>query len=70
MVRLQGVGKVVVGMQHLPSDGMKLEGVGCAPDGELNFAGFEGWDSASGVMEPGGSRAGGSHQWILCAQGD
>lgn len=41
MVHLQGVGKLVRGMQHLPSGAMQLEGVGCVPDGKLNFAGFE-----------------------------
>lgn len=41
MVHLQGVGKLFRGMQHLLSCAMQLEGVGCVPDGELNFAGFE-----------------------------
>ena len=41
MVHLQGMGKLVGGMQHLPSGAMQLEGVGCVSDRELNFARFE-----------------------------
>lgn len=41
MVHLQGVGKLIRGMQRFLLCAMHLEGVGCVPNGELNFAGFE-----------------------------
>lgn len=41
MVHLQGMGKLIRGMQHLLLCAMQLEGVGCVPNGELNSAGFE-----------------------------
>lgn len=64
------MGKLVGGLQHLPSHGAAGGCWTCAWR-ELNFAAIEGvygWDGASGAFGPGGGRArGGVYWWGFCA---
>lgn len=63
------MGKLVEGMEHLPSGVMELEGVGCVPDGNWILQGLSEFIvGASGAFEMGGQQGKGSHQWVFCAQ--